>query len=774
MDVQDPHFFAETLASWAGEIIEHGRSPFRKVETWPVLISETGQVRPPLVFWINRTSLMAGGIILFSENPEAEDFTTGLACARALGLRHFVTWSSQHISFWEDTSDQPQRIKTLPVRPTEKAAEGDFLPLLSEIMDELKLLAVTGAVPPADLSSHYLANLCRIPLDDSLPELTDALRRNRAEQAGAPFSTDCEDEARLKGGVTLLRLLALSAHNHLPATVQPEKLERAMELALPYLPAPLDELLAFGPSELPLEHACAVRFHHLFRRLGQLRWAHDRPKAAASLDLLIECEEHVWGSAPLPGNPPAREPLLLVNARRPRQLSGELYETADTPALLAAEAILHDLRGEPSARVSTADPAELANLPEPYVALAGSLNASPPPAANERERLRIILRTSWPMRRFSLPPRTPRWVWEFIHLIGLAADGAELHLRLPASWLYADYGQTLFELLCEQTTLDLLEHSTPATHVMHLRKTKSSEACTRLYGLGTKARRIPWRELRIAPRSFLALNLDLSEPFHHLLENGRLVFPSAHASHPDAQDVVCFARTTLGRHLWQIVSGDETFPAEKNTPERWAEKTIPLPEARILKALRELGGCSAKRLETEMAHLLDYDSSLLPASNTAPRQKPQRSKTLSAQETEEMLTALLSDGRRRFPDHYLYDYYRPQLRSYRISGPLVQKEEFLGTFELTDNEGNSINVQGEETARALILASYDCQGTIELPTDRQLISEILTRYQQDLRVLRRKFLREAHARHGKARPARQLANRLWESLGLPPWELVED
>ena len=65
MDQDTLRQLAQQLALWAQEFITGGRSPFRRVETFAPLLTEAGEINPPLVFWINRDSHMAGGAIFF-------------------------------------------------------------------------------------------------------------------------------------------------------------------------------------------------------------------------------------------------------------------------------------------------------------------------------------------------------------------------------------------------------------------------------------------------------------------------------------------------------------------------------------------------------------------------------------------------------------------------------------------------------------------------------------------------------------------------------------
>ena len=104
--------FARQLSIWAELVIEHGRTPFRRVDLFPRINTYLGPLQPPLVFWINRQSLMAGGVILLPDNNLPQQLELGSATTAALGLQHFVTWESDRIRIWNST-ETPARRETI-------------------------------------------------------------------------------------------------------------------------------------------------------------------------------------------------------------------------------------------------------------------------------------------------------------------------------------------------------------------------------------------------------------------------------------------------------------------------------------------------------------------------------------------------------------------------------------------------------------------------------------------------------------------------------------
>ncbi|NIQ98559.1 MAG: hypothetical protein GWO11_08930, partial [Desulfuromonadales bacterium] len=279
--------FARQLAKWARQIIDNGRSPFRKVELSPTVHTALGKVRPSLVFWINRQSLMAGGVLMLPASRAEEDAEQGAACARALGLRHFVSWAPAEIVFWQtEDGEAPKRCKSIQLDGVEEIDIDRFRDELSLVMDELKLLSVTGNIAPRELCEHYLANLCLGYLDDCRDKLAETFRIARGEERfGAP-AMEPEEWARHRGALSLFQLLGLSYNDLLPENAQPERLEQAMRLHLPELPPGLAPP-AGSDEDLPLPEEVAVALHHLFRRLGQIGWRHDSKRALATVRLLL-------------------------------------------------------------------------------------------------------------------------------------------------------------------------------------------------------------------------------------------------------------------------------------------------------------------------------------------------------------------------------------------------------------------------------------------------------------------------------------------------------
>lgn len=780
MDPTTLQTFARQLAHWAEAAIAQGRFPFRKVETFPALLTEEGERRPPLVFWINRDSCMAGGILLLPSKEADEEVATGRACARALGLRHFVTWAAREIVFWEDREEAAVRAKTMPL-PSSDSTAAEFRETLSAVMEELKILSVTGAISPAQLSPHYLANLCRGTLQTTQPLLDESYRVARSENRLADTELPTEELSQRKGTLTLLRLIGLTALDRLPPTVQPEGLERAMRFALDTLPTSPRKALAVAEEELPLPTEVTVAFHHLFRRLMQLHSADDRTRTVRLLDILLADEAGSLGGAPLPFSESWEGgTTLLVNPDRLYEQSETIIETAPAP-ILAFTALLRELQGLTPPREQAEDPFQL-DIGTAPDAIKGTLSATAIPQAR-RQALAARLRTSWPARRFPLPPRTPLWVWEFLHLLGLAAAGSRLELTVPGCWLTADYGATIAALLEEQFTLEYLARDTAGRLQLRLTKSVNPDGVATVAGPGGD-RQLPWGRVAGGRRSILPLALHLPHDLFALLEEGGLHFVTE-ADWPDVgeRELYLFSRSSLGRLLWHTVSGGRPLPQRKTLRDEIIRRGLPLPATEILKNLRLLSWEEGRELPPRA--VIDSELSLwlgsgitLPGrvgANSSRRATPRPAPKVADDRelTEQIKEAVFVDGLPRFPEQYLYDHYRPQLVDYAFDGPLAAGDEFFGRFTLRDRQNNVLEVEGSETARALLLASFGDSPSVSLPADRHLTATILDRYLLDLKSLRRDLLQQTHARLTDTRAADTLADGIWRSTALPPWDLID-
>jgi hypothetical protein len=776
---------AEQLAHWGESLIARGRSPLRKIETFPSLLTSCGPQNPPLVFWINRDSFMAGGVVFFPAAVDPQTLATGRCCAQALGLKYFLTWTSSEIIFWDALPFDPVAGKTLKVGKTAQPTAGDFQEALQRLMEEIKIMAVLGAVPPPELSAHYLANLCRTTLLAVRPLLTDAYRIARSEQKSPETDLPAEVLAEGKAIVTLGRLLSLTLWNPSAAIVQPGDLEQVLAASLALLPPELAGILHAAEEEHPLPEEAAVRFHLLFRRLAQLHTATDHPRRGQALSLLLEHESTRLGGFPLPFPlQPAQAPVLLINPDRLYPETAPPIEIAPRP-ILVMTALLRQFQGTPPAVCQATTLWQAPAVAAPHL-ISGTLSGRRPPGSTQRHTCKALLRTSWPTRRFGLSPRAPAWAWEFLHLLGLATEGATIELRLPDRWLSTDFGRLLIELIKEQFTLDQLADDQQGWLCLRLFKDLRPGHLTTFRQSNGASRQVSWQRLRAAHPSLLILAWTLPDELFGLLDDGRLALPADEHWKPRREPALyLYTRSTLGRFLWQMVSGGRSLPQRRYLRKDLLQAGLPIPEVPALGPLRQLADSagqtlpSLQEIDRELARWLGKSVSLTGLSGE-PGSRPDLagppSPTDQSGLAEEIAVQIFVDGLPRFPEHYLFDYYRPQLADYHFNAPLVLAGQFFETVELHDRQGLVLQIEGRETARALLLAAASATGDrhVQLPTDSEILTAILDRYLADLDTLRHNLLRETHRRLSDPQAALALAEKIWTGHGLPDWSLLAE
>lgn len=769
--------FAQQLALWAQEFITGGRSPFRRVETFAPLLTETGEITPPLVFWINRDSHMAGGAIFFPPKDQTSSLPDGQLAADALGLSYYVAWGAKSIALWQCCEGQWNQTKTLPIGRGEHPGPVDFHEALMALMEEMKTCSVLGAISPDRLSPYYLANLVRATMLSLLPPLTEHFRIHRGLANNDQVGPSAERQALGKAMLTLTRIMALALHDCLPKAVQPQKLEDAIGAALATLPEPLPQTLRMAPDEAMLSDDALVKLHLLVHRLTQLGIARNPRGAIQSLEILQRQKAFELGAYPIPS--PVKPCAGVVLLLHPDNVLAEDVPqmVVVSPPMLALQSLLRHAHKLAPPLASTADP--MALLPEPAPdCICGTLMDNRLPSAVERKTLAAQLRLSWPARRFRLPPRTPLWAWHLLHLLGLASDEAHFHLIVPSRWLGSVYGRQILGLLLENTTLTRLRESDRG---LCLEFCKSQQPDTRIrVEQDTGIRPMTNARLHQEHASLLSLALTLPDKVWNMVEDGRLTIPTS-GTWPEQleQGIFFFSRCSLGRYLWHVTGGGRPLPRRAALRTEVLRQGLPLPSTKTLACLQELQTettteISGAILDQELAVWLDTDPEL-PTLIKSDQSDPgdDLNPDYSEQDLLEAVAELVfMDGIPVFPDHYLYDYYRPEMRTYDFDAPLTISGEFFGTIELQNAEGATLQVEGMETAQALELISSLRSGPVELPVDHAIIAAILDRYRLDLKKLRSSLVKEVFRRQADPQRAKAMVRKLWQQQTLPSWHLI--
>lgn len=772
--------FAAQITAWAQTFIDDGRYPFRRAEVYALPLLSVPPPPPTMVLWINRDSFMAGGILLFTDASTSPDAAVGPEIAAALGLSHFTVWDRKHITFWQCANGDAIVRKQLPVILPAAPAPGDFQTLLLRFLQELKLLCVTATLPSSALSPHYFANIFHTTMAAALPALERECRLQQAETPLQRFDP-AEHAAEQKAYLSLLRLVALAAFDRLPPAVQPEGLEQASRFALETLPSSAHLPLAISPEETPLGRESAIRFHHLFRRLTQLGIAGDRARIASALELLMPACATRFGGFPLTTIPPATtaaSTTLLLNPDRP--LAGSrAIEIASLP-LCAFFAVIRTLRDTSPPQQQTTSPLLLSAELSPETVI-GTLYDKQIPTGQARLVLNTRLRTSWPGRRWGLPVGTPHWVWELLHVCGIAAANAHIDLSLPGGWLSEPFAQPLLEMLFEDLTIVQFAESPASGLRLQLRKEPAAPQTIVTIG-GAQDRHLPRVFFDPARSSMLAMALALPQETFALLLDGTLKpCTSGPLTTAQRRGAELFCRSSLGERLWDLIAPGSPLPDGEALFDRLAVQGMPLPAENILAQLAaslppapDLPTMSA--IDRELGRWLDLSRIAL-TSTAGSVQKGRLQRRIGSRAAgsleERIVRHVFRDGVPRFPEHYLLDHFRPDTRTYELSGPLAIRTTFFDSIYLEDANGGGFEVEGMETAQALVLASHCNSGAVLLPTDRQLTAALLARYLKDLQRLRQRLRRQAYLEVPDPRQADALCGKIWSRQALPPATLLD-
>jgi len=752
--------FSRQIANWAEELLEHGRYPFRKVAASPTIFTPSGEVRPDLVFWINRPSCMAGGVLFFPRNATETCLPEYAEATESLGLSFFTLWNSRDIEIRSTT--HPYDLKErLTLADTSSAIE--FRNVLGRLLDSLKPLSVTGAVPPAKLSAWHLTNLCLMTLEAAEPSILEATRRHR-EPLVLPSP---EDRSTNRSWHTLFHLLMLSSFDLLPETVHAERLDRALEIATEALPRHLREsCLCLDPTPLP--DAAAVAFHHLFRRLTQIGWHKDKSRMLTTLEQLLAISGKGVTSPVAPSQ--AKHPLLCnpLHFDHPGACS-----LLSSPGRLPGLALYRELKELPAATYIATTPFKLPySCNGVFDAVDGQLtNPQFAPGLTTDEPL-IHLRVSWPNRRFKPPRMTPTWMLGLLHLLGLASDQASITLQTPGDWPRSDAGHFLLSILQNEVSLNRMTLERESLRVSLTKSPPDDSPLQLQLPGGVRQVEGPW--LRESPPTAFALALYLPEEAWSLVQRGDLCFQN-HDDMPVSLQpgLRLFFASSWGQLLLSSCGLSDPKPNDSGT---WSKTLawLPLPPRTLLQLLcaDDLAALSEDQVHDRVERELTQWFDTKPPQARSSKVRTARSKRLPQNDRLQLLETVFVDGLPRFPEQYLYDHYRPALTTYVLPGPLYFQRRFFNQVELATRDEQLLVADSDLRAHALLLASHSGLHEVQLPEDEAILSDIIARYLSDLEALRNRLIDHCNRHFESAEQARSLAKTLWGQQGLPPWEIL--
>jgi len=759
--------FAQQLAIWTEAIIEHGRTPFRRVDTYPEIDTDMGTICPPVVFWINRQSMMAGGVLFLPKNNLKDELAHGTNCAKALGLSHFITWETDKVRIWQCANSTPsvqqEFTLTYPDQPE------TFRFLLEDLLEALKLFAVIGATPANKLPTCYFNNLFRLTLQQTLPPLISAYRSQRSETE-TPSRENADICAKEANRLILLRLLALTSFDLLPDTILPENLEQTIKTALlglpEYIQQPLLRPTVIKPPELPLE--TAVRLHHLLLRLHQLGWGTTDKHTASTIKRLInswyppiipEDKTELTAHLPIqlyPQTPPQYPTTIMV-------LSGSASFLATTAMVMAASSPHRSQLIFGNIFQFDQDSIPNQSIYARLLNFNGISNAI-------RHEYSARLRSAWPNRNLKIKTGQPFWRWELIHLIGICHKNQEITLDVPIDLIKSPTNHQAWEMLQERLAIKQIKKLDSNTIKLELVHSPNSGEKIPVK-LATELRHISPSACENCLRSQILLALTLPANIYSLLNCEINWFPEETFDSEHRAGLAMYKQSNLYKYLHVFLlqqkhtkKGDETII----TNDEWLP--IPHPEPLLLKELANNSALTNHvTVDDLLAQLLGnhFVATIVPPDLPKTARVNTATKLHSKKTREDIAQQLNTLGIPNFPDQYLYFLEHPKIIHYSITPPLTIKNSLLGQFELTDNRGQLLSGYGDELEQSLLLCSQLNKTTFELPSDRQQLEQLLNLYKKDLQILYHHLNDLCYRQLQDPKAAQKLIKRIWSQFSLP-------
>ena len=755
--------FAQQLATWTAEIIDRGRTPFRRVETCAQIETEVGSIEIALIFWINRQSLMAGGLVLIPENNLEEDLERGRHAAQSLGLSHFVTWEKTQVRIWHCAPSGITEQQAFPLKDPNYLETFRFV--LEDLLEALKLTAVLGAVPVPKLSASYFHNLAQITLQRALPSLVDAYRSHRSGD-GQNLNMDIDTCAKETSRQILLQILALLWLGDIPATILPENLQQTLKSTVKQLPEGIREPLSLTALEeapaLPLE--ASVAFHHFLLRLRQLSWDSTNGRTKKTLLSLSEA----W--FPVPNSNSDHCVTCLYPVAPPVQ-PVELV-LSESPSLLSMTALQHYHDDAQPLALKYNNMFKLEKESFPHTAVTARLLNERTLTTQERGEFVTQLRKSWPHRRFKIRTGQPFWLWEFIHLLGICQQNQHINLLIPYAALQTAADGYIWTLLSEQYCCHSIYKN---DKILRLELSRHPQNVTpTLVHYQDQVREISRTTSIDQFRNNLLLALELPQAIYRLIGEELVWFKPTNKSMAPVTGMDIYQETRCHQLIESIVTPNRLDITNQSTAEEDVSLSFPQPETTFLKQLYDEQQTTRtsdhdKTSDQLLADILfcpEIDEIELPSrprrtrdyDKNAPNQK--QLKSLILQQAEAF-------GIPNFPEQYLYFLEEPKMESYKIVPPLTETNQFLGEFTLEDARGQLINGFGDELKQALLFCSQAEKEKFELPNDREQLNIMLQHYKKDLISLYEHIGNITYSHHENAKEARKLLSKAWKKLHLP-------
>uniref|UniRef100_UPI0026E95BC0 hypothetical protein n=1 Tax=Malonomonas rubra TaxID=57040 RepID=UPI0026E95BC0 len=678
----------------------------------------------------------------------------GEKLATALGLNTFHTWDATEIKAWAVAPDrmEPLWIHTAPAEDLNTPET--FQILIGKLLADIQQRFFNDQLNLPRLSAVYIANLLQTAFDEIHADLPRV-------NSGTSSSQQLTDSLLRR----LIQVLALVAEAELPRIASMATLIEQLDAATEQLPKALASSLGIRHDPARFQGSAARRLQHLAVLLSQFGNAL-RPLLADTLEILKPGWAKRLQHYPAPTLPDGDAPLLLVFADSIPDNEPFIAQIG-AGGILACDVLLRYLRELPPPSLQLSDPLRLAP-PLAIGRIVGTLAVSQRSTAAEVRMLKARLRSSWPNRNLTLATSAPLWHWHLLHLAGLLSPPARLSLALPADWLSDKNIEALYTLLSERLCLSSVAvHDESWHHVIWTAGTDSGPV---------RLRSRDGRESTLQADGYPSLTrlrvaLLLPAPLTRLVERGELqLYDDINGLSPTAARL--FLRSTPGKVLWQLLLGKQALPGEEKLLAACCAHGIPLPRPEMLSALAKLARQYPAPTSLQIDHeVADWLGNSCLQVSAEPRSATSHRLVNDADTDAMIIAAATRDGILRFPEDFLYNVPETQRLNFTATPPLQVIDTFFDSITLEASSGEQLHVEGEATARALVLATSLGERPLALPTSSWQTENILERYASHLYQLR-SALETAAAACGSEH-VQVIVDRIWGSLPVPPWDLLQ-
>jgi len=757
--------FSQQLQAWSEEKLQQKPGPFRQSELCRGLIGAETLPTPPLVYWVNRESLLAGGIVILPDHDGTEILPVAARAALALGLPHFFTWGRREIQCWSATYSPPEKVWEYALPHGEESTPATFRKCFNLLIEELEKQFYNLQQHIPEISATYLANLIHITYLDILPSIQKDAQLSIAEGRMTP-SPDA-----LKNSLLQMLLLppALATVNDLPRDFSVADFPNNLAEAVNNLPEKLKTTFTSHHETVLFPEDCQRRFLHYYYRLEQIKSALPEFIADAAA-LVLKSLSFELGGRPLPTTGSGL-PLVAINPDSAIEDPSPEYEIS-LPGIAAAIALVRNFSNSPPHQATQVytNPFDLKTKLANHF-FTGALTDETIPNAALQKELNARLRFAWPNHKISFGGKTPVWAWQLLHLTGLLDQGSRLELTIPKNWLWDRFGEKIPEVIRAKFVIS--EIALIGENSLKCQFQPGDAATTSITRENDSQRTIE-PPLPRWLRPFAIIALFASDPTFHLLETGELQFyeEGTCQGYPSA-GLQCYLQSTLGKNLWSLLAPGRPQPRPEKMAAQIASAGVPLPNEKIIRALGQLstrkGIVTTADIDQEITVWLGATTPIEPKRSLKSTSKKQP----DAPEIIRLFNnKCLEEEIPIFPDNYIFKTPENQRIEYNFNGRLRIKETFFDEIILVDQMNNEITLQGIRQAEALELISTCRSGPIKLPRDQSETEKMLTRYVDDLTNLRKSYYRHAT----NILPDQEVTdkvNAFWRKQQLPDWRLVK-